>query len=100
MNKGIEKVLNNLQCALSTDRHIPCAPIQLECGDTACKKCIISNENKVIRCIKCDREIKIKSSATFNESKLINDTIENFLDSLYELVCSRLADSVLKLKGK
>ena len=49
-----DEILQVVECALGTDKHLLHNSIGLSCGHFVCKKCIPANNNFQFKCPKCN----------------------------------------------
>ena len=93
-----EKIKNSLFCALAKDEHIFEQPITLSCGHCACKKCI-SKQMQAITCQICHEENHINNLNQFKECLPLIDTIDAYLQDLYEIIYNKFKSAIPHLKG-
>jgi hypothetical protein len=84
------------ECALSDDRHFLHEPIELPCGDCACKSCIPKDDEYI--CNSCNEVIKNKFVYQ-KKSNSIQLGFKRHLDDVFKIIEKQSLKSIDELKG-
>ncbi len=93
-----ESVLNVLQCALSSDKHIVTHPVTIPCGHTVCRSCLLVSNSKLINCLECGKIIEIDLNNS-SESNMLKITLKAYIEDLFKVVSDKMNNSLRVLKG-
>ena len=75
--------LDEFRCCLSEDQHFLIKPLTLPiCGHSVCKECLPKDEQKIIKCKKCD--VVSHFDFTISQVNLSTKVVKIELTSLYE----------------
>lgn len=88
-----------LECAVSDDRHFVNEPIILPaCGHSLCRCCIPKTDAKIIKCKICNT-ITERDISNDKECLAAKKSIQRNLESLLKIIEKQAAKSIERVKG-
>ena len=96
---GFDEILQVVECALGTDRHLLQNALPLSCGHFVCKKCIPANSNFKFKCPKCNETNQYNLSSG-KEPELVKFYMRKHLKSLSNLINQNIEIEMDILKSK
>jgi hypothetical protein len=94
-----QALIAKLECCLANDGHIVHEPIVLKCGATACKICIQTDDYSGFKCFSCSNRHEKREIIDIPTSKTIENTVQLFLDDLFDDLDKKLEKTSIELKG-
>ena len=94
-----DEILQVVECALGTDRHLLQIALPLSCGHFVCKNCIPADTNYQFACSKCNKTNQINLSLC-EEPELIKFYMQKHLKSLSNLINQNIEIEIDILKSK
>ena len=94
-----DEILQVVECALGTDKHLLQNALGLSCGHYVCKKCIPANNNYQFKCPKCSETNKYDLSLG-KEPELLKFYMRKHLKSLSKLINQNIEIEVEILKSR
>ena len=94
-----DSVLNRMICCLFNDDHIALEPVQVQCGGTACRQCISTSEEEILKCYSCKGHHRKKDLMNIPVNRVAESVVHSFLDGIFEYVNNTLENTKRAMKG-
>jgi hypothetical protein len=94
-----ESMLNQMICCLFNDGHVAIEPVQLPCGGTACKQCIVTSNEEVLKCLSCKGHHKKTDLMNIPVNRVAQSIVYSFLDGIFDYVKNTLESTRAAIKG-
>jgi hypothetical protein len=95
-----DEVLNVMKCCLLNDGHIAIEPIQVSCGATGCKQCLLNSKKEEIDCYSCKGKHKTQDLKNIPVFKSFEHLVKSYVSDLFEYVKGILDKTASSLEGK
>ena len=94
-----KNVLDTIQCYANKQSHILLDPILLDCGHTACKKCVLEMERFHCNYKNCNQLIELNDETSLKTVKSIERLIESNFKELYEKNYQEYSEILSSIEG-
>ena len=96
----LHKQNEELECAISNDRHIVLDPVVLGCSHLCCRDCLIGKKSELNKCNVCSQIVDANMFTEVNPKSMLAQNIRLKIDSLLKRLIDNANNHLETLKSK